>query len=193
MLSGRRAFRGDTAAETMAAILKQDPLERRARRTARLPPALERILRHCLEKSPEERFQSARDLAFDLEAVAGRSDPAAPAARPAGRWKVALSVMSGFLAGGLIAGVALRSMTTSAPSGVTRFTVAMPPGVKFGDSMTLSRDGKILVYTGIDEAGSRLCRNVRSTRLSRSRFAARREAVSHSCHPTGLLWALRQA
>jgi len=65
MLSGKRAFSGETSVETMSAILKQDPPElTETNRTA--PPALERIVRHCLEKNPEERFQSARDVAFNL-------------------------------------------------------------------------------------------------------------------------------
>jgi len=72
MLSGKRAFHGDTSVETMSAILKQDPPElTETNRT--VPPALERIVRHCLEKNPEERFQSAHDLAFDLESVTSTS------------------------------------------------------------------------------------------------------------------------
>ena len=58
----------------MTAILKEDPLELSAR-IADLPPALERTVQHCLEKSPAERFQSARDLAFDLEASVGQHRP----------------------------------------------------------------------------------------------------------------------
>ncbi|MFZ0663155.1 MAG: protein kinase [Acidobacteriaceae bacterium] len=69
MLTGVRAFKRDTAAETMTAVLNDDPPETLA--TGRqLPPALDRIIRHCLEKSPVQRFQSARDLAFDLESNA---------------------------------------------------------------------------------------------------------------------------
>ncbi len=70
MVSGRRAFRQDSKVETMNAILKEDPLQSDAT-AAMLPPALERIIRHCLEKSPSERFQSARDLAFDLTSLTG--------------------------------------------------------------------------------------------------------------------------
>jgi serine/threonine protein kinase len=65
MLSGRRAFHGDTSVETMSAILKQDPPEL-TESSRMVPPALDRIVRHCLEKNPEERFQSARDVAFNL-------------------------------------------------------------------------------------------------------------------------------
>src|SRR5262244_2455044 len=68
MLAGRRAFHGDSAGETMAAILREDPPDLSATNQA-VSPGLERIVRHCLEKNPERRFQSARDLAFDLEAL----------------------------------------------------------------------------------------------------------------------------
>jgi eukaryotic-like serine/threonine-protein kinase len=74
MLSGERAFRGDSAAETMAAIAQKDPPEL-AESTGRFPPAIERILRHCLEKRPEERFDTAHDLAFALETAGGQSFP----------------------------------------------------------------------------------------------------------------------
>ena len=68
MLSGERAFKGETSADTMSAILKEDPPE--LSETARnVLPALERIVRHCLEKNPAERFQSTGDLAFGLEAL----------------------------------------------------------------------------------------------------------------------------
>ena len=68
MLSGQPAFRGETSADTMSAILKEEPAE--LSETARnVPPALERMVRHCLEKNPAQRFQSAGDLAFDLETL----------------------------------------------------------------------------------------------------------------------------
>jgi serine/threonine protein kinase len=68
MVSGERAFRGETAADTMSSILKEEPPE--LSETARnVPPGLERIVRHCLEKNPAQRFQSAGDLAFQLEAL----------------------------------------------------------------------------------------------------------------------------
>ena len=68
MLTGQRAFAGDTAADSMSAILTKDPPDLD---TARLTvaPGLDRIVRRCLEKSPELRFQSANDLAFALETL----------------------------------------------------------------------------------------------------------------------------
>ncbi|HKC23966.1 MAG TPA: hypothetical protein VKF32_04445, partial [Thermoanaerobaculia bacterium] len=68
---GRRAFRGGSAVETMSAILREDPLPSGG--TFSASPALERLLRRCLEKEPDQRFGSARDLAFALEALAGGS------------------------------------------------------------------------------------------------------------------------
>ena len=68
MVSGKRAFHGETAADTMSAILKEEVPE--LSETARnVPPGLDRIVRHCLEKSPTQRFHSAGDMAFDLEAL----------------------------------------------------------------------------------------------------------------------------
>jgi Tol biopolymer transport system component len=68
MLSGKRAFHGDSPVDTMSAILKEDPPDL-AETNRNVSPALERIVRHCLEKNPAERFQSARDVAFNLEAL----------------------------------------------------------------------------------------------------------------------------
>jgi serine/threonine protein kinase len=66
MLSGRRLFHRETGAESMTAILRDDPPELVGTR-AEISPALDRIVRHCLEKNPAERFQTARDVAFALE------------------------------------------------------------------------------------------------------------------------------
>jgi eukaryotic-like serine/threonine-protein kinase len=70
MLSGQRAFRRDTSAETMTAILREEPPEI-STTSKPIAPAIERIVRRCLEKKPQQRFQSARDLAFDLEGLSG--------------------------------------------------------------------------------------------------------------------------
>jgi eukaryotic-like serine/threonine-protein kinase len=68
MLSGKRVFDGDSAADIMSAILKDDPPA--LTETSRdVSPALERLVRHCLEKNPAERFQSVQDVAFNLEAL----------------------------------------------------------------------------------------------------------------------------
>jgi len=94
MLSGQRAFRRDTSAETMTAILKEDPAELSASGKA-ISPGLERVVRRCLEKKPLQRFQSARDLAFNLEGLSGVSStsatPVAVAGRQPRKWMVGLA------------------------------------------------------------------------------------------------------
>ncbi|MFI5077765.1 MAG: serine/threonine-protein kinase, partial [Vicinamibacteria bacterium] len=70
MLAGQRAFRGDTTADTMGAILSADPPEL-PDREHRIPSALLRIVDRCLEKAPSSRFQSASDLTFAMEALSG--------------------------------------------------------------------------------------------------------------------------
>ena len=68
MLTGRRAFAGDSQVDTMSAILKEDPPEM-VRDGREIPHAIEQVVRHCLEKDPDNRFQSARDLAFALSTL----------------------------------------------------------------------------------------------------------------------------
>ena len=106
MLSGKRAFHGDSPADTMSAILKEDPPE--LNETNRnVSPALERIVQHCLEKNPESRFHSASDIAFDLEHLSGLSGSTARIAtagvdgglRVQSRRRLAIAVAAGFVIG----------------------------------------------------------------------------------------------
>jgi eukaryotic-like serine/threonine-protein kinase len=96
MLTGRRPFVRDTAADTMSAILKEEPAEVSAVQPG-VPPPLAHVVNHCLEKRPEERFQSARDLAYDLQTHSGSGSTASVSAAGAAgvdgrrRWLVALA------------------------------------------------------------------------------------------------------
>src|SRR5262249_7602782 len=81
MLAGSRAFHGDSAADTMSAILKEDPPELSATNQS-ISPGLERIVRHCIEKNPERRVHSAHDLAFELETIPSLSGPGLASATP---------------------------------------------------------------------------------------------------------------
>ena len=144
MLSGQRAFARGTVAETMTAILREDaaPLAGSGRP---IPPALERIVSHCLEKKPEQRFQSARDLAFDLANVSGSSDvvPVRRGGRVS-RW------LGGGLAVLLLGGVSFwagRRGATPEPqqaAGVRFMQVTDLPGVESKPS--LSPDGKTVAF-----------------------------------------------
>src|SRR5690242_1389359 len=107
LTSGFRPFAGDTAAELMTAILKQDPLEL----PGGTPEGLRKIVERCLEKKPERRFQSAQDLAFALRHLSGSASGAAalPATKiehRARKWF--LSAIVGFAFGLLLAAALLH-------------------------------------------------------------------------------------
>lgn len=109
MLTGAPPFHGDEVVDTFQAILKADPPE--IPEPIRVPPTLERILRHCLNKRPEERFQSAKDLAFQLQNLSASGPHSEPKGVPAipgtprrlgARWLAAAAVallLVGALAG----------------------------------------------------------------------------------------------
>jgi len=86
MLTGRAPFARETMAETLAAILREDPPDL----PAGVPPGLDRVVQRCLEKDPTERFQSVRDVGFALEtasAASGSHPSVSPASVPRGRWR----------------------------------------------------------------------------------------------------------
>ena len=97
MVTGRRAFTGNTQAETISAVLRDEPADPLTVATG-LPPAVARIIWHCLEKKPETRFRSAHDLAFALETVTGVSSSPMPASELSGKrgrigsWRTAAAV-----------------------------------------------------------------------------------------------------
>jgi len=142
MLSGRRAFRRETAAETMNAILKEDPAEL-SRTGVQVPPGLAGVVQRCLEKRAGERFHSAHDLAFALEAISAGST------RPHGPWRSAL-----FPGALLVAAVALvawatgrRSATAPGPLIHAAIVETNADGiyVPFG-SLAVSPDGSRVAY-----------------------------------------------
>lgn len=102
MISGKRAFQGETPADTMSAILHSEPPEL-VESNRLVSPAMERIVRHCLEKAPAQRFQSAHDAAFDLETLTNVSG--ATAATRAKMSTLRRRVMAGVIAVALLAGL----------------------------------------------------------------------------------------
>ena len=109
MLAGIAPFERASARESMLAVLRDEPPDVRSR-GAGVPADLARIVHRCLEKSPEERFQSARDLAFAIESVAAGSGSSAaePAERRPARRARAAAFAAGLLVGGAAVGLAAR-------------------------------------------------------------------------------------
>jgi Tol biopolymer transport system component len=134
LCSGQRAFRGDTSADTMTAVLKEDPPDP-ATADRQLPPALLRILDRCLEKSPAARFQSAGDLAFALEALSsysGAADAVAGAVMSGGSplrlaWSL-VAVLAASLAAALTWAVIAQFGRAPIETSAMRFTIAPPEG-----------------------------------------------------------------
>jgi Tol biopolymer transport system component len=149
MLSGVRAFRRDTAAETMTAVLKDDPPE--LTDPGRLvSPTLERIVRRCLEKNPEQRFQSARDLSFALSALSGTESSTIARAAAAPRRVSLLPWLAAGLA--MVAVGAATWLVARRPQPTTRmqFALAVPDEMSISH-MALSRDGSMLVFVAPEE------------------------------------------
>jgi Tol biopolymer transport system component len=146
MLSGQRAFHRESSAETMSAILREEPPDLSAT-NKNVQPGLERIVRHCLEKSPEERFHSAHDLAFDLQALSGTTGSAAIAASPepvSRKRPLAIAGALLALAAALAAGYVLgKSKGVSAPPVFRQLTFRRGAiwGARFGS------DGKSILTT----------------------------------------------
>jgi eukaryotic-like serine/threonine-protein kinase len=123
MLSGQRVFKRNTSAETMTAILNEDPQDFPSRTSGAIAPALERIVRHCLEKQPGQRFQSAHDIAFDLESVSSVSaTSASPQSSSRNGWLRPAAGAIALLAAGLALGVWLRPAPTEALPKLHRIT-----------------------------------------------------------------------
>jgi len=117
MLAGRRAFTGDTAVETMHAVLKTDPPDLDLAGGS-IPPVLDRVVRRCLEKRPDDRFHSAHDLALALEAISSSATrPAAALAAGRGRRGPLAIAVAALVLVGLTAAVATwwASDTSSRP------------------------------------------------------------------------------
>jgi hypothetical protein len=149
MLTGRRAFSGATAADTMTAVLREDPPELSTLRSD-LPPALARVVQHCLEKDPVERFQTARDVAFALETMSGaasQTSAASPAIgaqdRQARRTVVLIVGALAIAAAGWTAGRMMRA----APAGPPQFARKTYDS-QFLPSARFLRDGRTILYSG---------------------------------------------
>ncbi|HVQ38162.1 MAG TPA: protein kinase, partial [Pyrinomonadaceae bacterium] len=171
-LAGKRAFRGDSMAETMSAILREDPPDLSATNKT-VSPALERVVRHCLEKNPAERFHSARDLAFAIESLSGSAissgqtaiieAAAASAVQPLRvsklldnalvAWIIAAVCVAGLLAA-LVVSYFSRGTSESAAA---QLYFVPPPELSFNDvapdNLVVSPDGQKFAFSAISADG----------------------------------------
>lgn len=144
MVAGQRAFRGDSSVETMNAILKDDPPEI-STTTKNISPAMDRLIRRCLEKAPEERFQSARDLAFALDALSGISSTGAVAvARVRSPRKLRFALLSTFAALLAVAVAFLAGVRTGTPQHPIFFQLIFGRG--FIETARFTPDGQSVIY-----------------------------------------------
>jgi eukaryotic-like serine/threonine-protein kinase len=149
MLGGKRAFAGDTSVEVMTAILKSEPPEFDP--AVKISPGLDRIIRHCLEKSAADRFQTARDLSFALGALSGTDS--STAARTAmqtqhhPKWMNWVATALAIVAVAALAALLLRPHAT-----VQRMQFAIPVEGEVA-YLGLSPDGEMLAYVATDDTG----------------------------------------
>jgi Tol biopolymer transport system component len=158
MLSGHRAFQRETPAETMTAILREDPPELSSSSTA-VAAALQRVVSRCLEKNPSARFQSAGDLAFALDAFSGSNVSAAIAAstvRPRSARLLWVAVAVVLVA---LAAAAWIYKPVADDDRVIRFTFSLPGDwnmeLPAGSALPLavSPDGRSVLMRAIDGGG----------------------------------------
>jgi eukaryotic-like serine/threonine-protein kinase len=150
MVTGRRAFRGDSKMSTLAAILTKEP-EPPSRIVPWLPRDLEKVIVRCLRKSPERRWQSMADLKVALEELREEYESGALAAAPAGPWRRpswlgprATAIFMAVVAV-VVAGLSWRLWTPE--SGAPRPSlVRLTSDVGWTDHPAISRDGKLLAF-----------------------------------------------
>ena len=158
MLAGQRAFRGDTTADTMGAILSADPPELRDPEHP-IPSALLRIVDRCLEKAPSSRFQSASDLTFAMEALSGQvsaSDGVLQTRRLARvplPWVAAIVLL---LTAAVVLAVVFSRREAPVDSRVYRASISVPG--RLGASLdalsfAVSPNGQRLAFVGADASG----------------------------------------
>jgi len=156
MATGLKAFTGHSQASLIASILKEQP-----RPISELqpltPPGLDRIVQRCLAKDPDDRWQTARDLAHELKWIAAAGSKAGVAAPVAARRRnreklLAIVAAAGAMGCGVMA--LLLWLRAPKPPEVVRFNIKPPTTIQFQDAPRISPDGRILAYAATDSTGA---------------------------------------
>ncbi len=157
MATGKRAFEGKSPASVMGAIMHLDPPPMSSFQPV-TPPALDRVVKKCLAKEPEKRWQAASDVCDELKWITEGgsqviSTPTVPVKgiRSHGRRALILSVLGAFLLGAAIASLAVWNLKPSPRKQESRFTITLPPGQQLagldrGPAVALAPDGSLLAY-----------------------------------------------
>ncbi|HJW14362.1 MAG TPA: protein kinase [Thermoanaerobaculia bacterium] len=155
MATGRKAFSGKSQASLIGAILRDDPPSVNEI-TPMTPPALNRVIKTCLAKDPEDRFQTAHDVKLQLQWIAeGGSQAGVPmpvAVRRKSRERLAWGVAAAAIVAAalLAAGYLRRAPVKASP---IRFEIPTPEGVALIDTPRISPDGKLIAFNASDPAG----------------------------------------
>ncbi|MBI2188922.1 MAG: protein kinase [Acidobacteria bacterium] len=167
MVTGRRAFEGKSQASLIGAIMNSEPAPL-AKLQPTSPPPLERLIKTCLIKDPDERWQSAKDIRRELEWIVGGDTkvgavtPMASAPRPVA-WRRAMPWVAGIAAASVLTGIAVWNLTRpesgSSPT-VSRFVITPPESAPLtnlgGRNVIISPDGRRIVYVGEDAKRGRV-------------------------------------
>ncbi len=165
MVTGKRAFEGKTAASAMAAVLERDPVSICSLQPL-TPPALERLVKTCLAKDPDDRWQTAHDVGLQLRQLAeggsqasAQAPPIAPHRKRGGRLGWAVAALFGVIA---VAALAWAYLANQKEDRILRLEITPPEKLQFnlsGDNSgpaMLSPDGRYLVFSANGEEGTQL-------------------------------------
>lgn len=162
MITGRRAFQEESLAETMSAIVKEEPPEM-TESNPNISPALERIVQRCLEKKPERRFQSTHDLGFALESLSAPTSSSGANMTTAvsaigtetdrSPWKARIPWLAAGALALMLISFGVWTLLRPPPPPFVSLDVAAPPGWTTTRTSALSPDGSRLAFTAEQEKG----------------------------------------
>ena len=165
MLTGLRPFAGETSSETLADVMKSEPVW--GRLPAALPSGLSTLIRGCLQKDPRQRVRDIGDARLTMEGPfeSTATLPTPPSVFRSLGWRQAMPWVAAVAVGALVASVAVWYVVgprDRVPSATNRFAVNLPPSVRFRSDtlipVAISRDGRQLVFNGQAAGGSQIYR-----------------------------------